>query len=229
MRNPGLEHPLPSPPPARTSPASLLPFSASVGTPQPVGEGGSREGEEEATENEQQRDVEGGKQAWEDPGKRGPRRQMGRLQERHGPTALASRGDQGHQAPSPPPALGAPWPQQPQKPQPRVEGKKFQCDITEAKEKGGQGPRQNRLQAPRAASKSNPPPPSPLHPPHLCQGVRAPPVRLALRRLRSGGHTGSRWVIVLILPGVVPARATVVAVHPISVVFLFVITPWRGS
>lgn len=101
----------------------------------------SRECKEEATENHQQHNIEGSKQAWEDPGKWGLRRRMGFLheghgilQDRHGWTSGAPRGDQSHQAPSPLLAPGAPWPQLPRKPQLRVEGKKSQCDITEDEE-----------------------------------------------------------------------------------------------
>lgn len=64
---------------------------------------------------------------------------MGLLQERHGWTSCAPREDQSHQVSFPLLTSGAPWPQQPQKPQLRVEGKKSQCDITEAEENGKQG------------------------------------------------------------------------------------------
>lgn len=61
------------------------------------------------------------------------------FQERHGWTSCDPRGDESHQTPFPPQAPGAPWPQQPWKPQPSVEEKEFQCDITEAEENGASG------------------------------------------------------------------------------------------
>lgn len=61
------------------------------------------------------------------------------LQERRGWTSYAPRGDESQQAPFPLLAVGAPWPQQPWKPQPSVEGKESQCDITEAEENGASG------------------------------------------------------------------------------------------
>lgn len=131
-----------------TSPSSALSLSiflsVSVGNLWLVWEGDSRERKEKATENYQQHHIEGSKQAWEDPGKRGLRQGMGLLHEGHGIlqdwhgwTSCTPRGDQSHQAPSPQLAPGAPWPQQPRKPQPRVEGKKLQCDIIEVEENGG--------------------------------------------------------------------------------------------
>ena len=63
----------------------------------------------------------------------------GILQERHGWTSRVPRGDESHQAPFPLLGPGAPWPQQSWKPQPSVEGKESQCDITEAEENGASG------------------------------------------------------------------------------------------
>lgn len=90
-----------------TSAASALSLSVflsvSVGNLQLVWEGDSRERKEEATENHQQHNIEGSKQAGEDPWKRSLRRGMGLLheghsvlQERHGWTSRAGRGDQSH-------------------------------------------------------------------------------------------------------------------------------------